>query len=90
MTVTKHLYLVSYKVPYFQGRNWYTECILLYAKDPRELEETISTLPAQKDPTKMLIQAEKMPHGFTIMHSFLPPTIDIEEEIPPRPVASAW
>ncbi len=80
MSITKYLYLVKYKVPYQHRNDWYIEGITLYAKDPAELEEKMSNLPAHHDRTKTLLQAELMPHGFTMMHSFFPPTIEVEEE----------
>ena len=81
MSLTKYLYLVTYKVPYQHRNDWYIEGITLYAKDQSELEETIRTLPAHNDPTKTLLQVEQMQHGLTIMHSWLPSTIEVEGEM---------
>ena len=81
MSIIKHLYLVTYKVPFLDGENWWMENIPLYAKDAQELEAKISRLPAQHDPTKTLLQAEKMPHGFSPMEAWFPPTIEVEEKL---------
>ena len=80
MPITKHLYLVSYKVPFLEGENWWMENITLYAKDAQELEEKISHLHAQHDPTKTLLHAEPMPHGFSLMQVWFPSTIEEEAE----------
>ncbi len=82
MSITKYLYRITYKVPYQHRNDWYVEGITLYAKDSDELEEKIRTLPAHSDPTKTLLQVEHMGHGLTIMHSWLPSTIEVEEEMP--------
>ena len=81
MPIIKHLYLVTYKVPFLDSENWSVENIPLYAKDTQELEEKISHLPAEHDPTKTLLQAERMLHGFSIIQTWFPPTIDIEEKL---------
>jgi hypothetical protein len=80
MPTTKYLYLVTYKVPFLDGENWLMENIPLYAKDAQELEEKISHLRAQHDPTKTLLHAEPMPHGFSLMQAWFPPSIEVEAE----------
>ena len=82
MSITKYLYLVMYKVPFLDSENWSIENITLYAKDAQELEEKISRLPAHHNPMKTLLQAEKMPYGFSLMQAWFPPTIEVEEKIP--------